>query len=148
MVSKPNCMVELPMEFHNRDSNSGILLELCNLSLENSLGVFNHQPGLRTSAEELSKCHQKQINQDTEEAPFSRAFHLQVYGCSVVHHVQLFMTHELQPTRLLCPWNSLGKDTEVGCHFLIQGKIFQPRDRTHISCVSCICQWILWHWAT
>ena len=72
------------MEFHNRDSNSGILLELCNLSLENSLGVFSHQPGMGTSAEEVSKCHQRPINQDTEEAPFSRAFHLQVCVCSVV----------------------------------------------------------------
>ena len=24
--------------------------------------------------------------------------------------------HGLQPTRLLCPWNSLGKNTGVGCH--------------------------------
>ena len=27
----------------------------------------------------------------------------------------------LQPTRLLCPWNSLGENTEEGCHFLLQG---------------------------
>ena len=27
----------------------------------------------------------------------------------------------LQPTRLLCPWNSPGKNTGVGCHFLLQG---------------------------
>ena len=25
------------------------------------------------------------------------------------------------PTRLLCPWNSPGKNTGVGCHFLLQG---------------------------
>ena len=24
-------------------------------------------------------------------------------------------------TRLLCPWNYLGKKTGVGCHFLLQG---------------------------
>ena len=28
--------------------------------------------------------------------------------------------HGLQPTRLLCPWDSPGKNTEVGCHFLLQ----------------------------
>ena len=28
--------------------------------------------------------------------------------------------HGLQPTRLLCPWNSLGKNTGVGCHALLQ----------------------------
>ena len=29
--------------------------------------------------------------------------------------------HELQPTRLLCPWNSPGKKTGVGSHSLLQG---------------------------
>ena len=29
--------------------------------------------------------------------------------------------HGLQPTRLLCPWNSPGKNTGVGCDFLLQG---------------------------
>ena len=27
----------------------------------------------------------------------------------------------LQPARLLCPWNSPGKNPEVGSHFLLQG---------------------------
>ena len=29
--------------------------------------------------------------------------------------------HGLEPARLLCPWNSLGKNTGVGCHSLLQG---------------------------
>ena len=29
--------------------------------------------------------------------------------------------HGPQPTRLLCPWDSPGKNTGVGCHFLLQG---------------------------
>ena len=28
--------------------------------------------------------------------------------------------HRQQPTRLPCPWDSPGKNTEVGCHFLLQ----------------------------
>ena len=28
--------------------------------------------------------------------------------------------HELQATRLLCPWDFLSKNTGVGCHFLFQ----------------------------
>ena len=28
--------------------------------------------------------------------------------------------HRRQPTRLLCPWNSPGNNTGVGCHFLLQ----------------------------
>ena len=35
------------------------------------------------------------------------------------------VSDSLQPrgqlSRLLCPWNSLGKYTGVGCHFLLQG---------------------------
>ena len=34
--------------------------------------------------------------------------------------------HGLQPTRLLCPWDSPGKNTGVGCHALLQG-IFQTQ---------------------
>ena len=29
--------------------------------------------------------------------------------------------HGLRPTRLLCPWDSPGKNTGVGCHALLQG---------------------------
>ena len=29
--------------------------------------------------------------------------------------------HRLLPARLLCPWDSLGQNTRVGCHFLLQG---------------------------
>ena len=29
--------------------------------------------------------------------------------------------HGLLPARLLCPWDSPGKNTRVGCHFLLQG---------------------------
>ena len=28
--------------------------------------------------------------------------------------------HRRQPTKLLCPWDSPGKNTGVGCHFLLQ----------------------------
>ena len=31
--------------------------------------------------------------------------------------------HGLQPTRLLCPWDSPGKNTRVGCHALLQGNL-------------------------
>ena len=39
--------------------------------------------------------------------------------CSVVS--DSLRPHGLQPARLLCPWNSLELNTEVGCHFLLQG---------------------------
>ena len=35
-----------------------------------------------------------------------------------------------QPTRLLCPWNSPGKRTGVGCHFLLPGTVGGPAINT------------------
>ena len=35
-------------------------------------------------------------------------------------HVRLCVTPETQPTRLPRPWDSPGKNTGVGCHFLLQ----------------------------
>jgi len=43
--------------------------------------------------------------------------------------------HGLYPARLLCPWNSPGKNTGVGCHSLFQGT-FCPRDQTWDSCIG------------
>ena len=34
--------------------------------------------------------------------------------------VRLCVTHRRQPTRLPRPWDSPGKNTGVGCHFLLQ----------------------------
>ena len=30
------------------------------------------------------------------------------------------LCHPMEPTRLLCPWDFPGKNTGVGCHFLLQ----------------------------
>ena len=38
-------------------------------------------------------------------------------ACQSLSHVQLFLIPRLQLTRLLCPWDSLGKNTRVDCHF-------------------------------
>ena len=35
-------------------------------------------------------------------------------------HIQPVRPHRWQPTRLPCPWDSPGKNTGVGCHFLPQ----------------------------
>ena len=69
--------------------------------------------------------------------------------CILSHSVvsDSLWSHGLQPARLLCPWNFPGKNTEVSCHFLLQ-ESSRPKDRTHVSCISCIGRWILNHWAT
>ena len=50
------------------------------------------------------------------------------------------------PPRLLCLWDSPGKNTGVGCHFLLQG-IF-PTQGSNPSLLSLLhCRCILYHWA-
>ena len=56
--------------------------------------------------------------------PFVLGQMLSLYVLSVksLSHVQtLCEPHGLQPARLLCPWNSPGNITGVGCPFLLQG---------------------------
>ena len=47
--------------------------------------------------------------------------------------------HGLQLTRPLCPWNSPGKNTRVGCHSLLQG-IF-PTQGMKLGLLHCLSHW-------
>ena len=56
--------------------------------------------------------------------------------------IQGLSTNNISPTcpiilltKLFCPWDSPGKNTGVGCHFLLQGSS-RPRDRTQVSCIA------------
>ena len=42
--------------------------------------------------------------------------------------------HKWQPTRLLCPWDSPGKNTGVGCHFLLQCMKVKSESEVAQSC--------------
>ena len=44
----------------------------------------------------------------------------------MLSHVSSLQSHELQPTRLLCPWNFLGRNAGASCHFLPQGILPDP----------------------
>ena len=69
--------------------------------------------------------------------------------CMLGHfnHVQLFAT--LWTARLLCPWDSPGKVTRVGCHASSRGSSW-PSDQIWIwvTCVFCIAGGFCNHWAT
>ena len=41
------------------------------------------------------------------------------------------------PARLLCPWNSPGKNTGVGCHFLLQGIFLIKTQRSNWCLLHC-----------
>ena len=44
--------------------------------------------------------------------------------------------HRRQPTRLLCPWDSPGKNTGVGCHFLLQCMKVESESEVAQSCLT------------
>ena len=44
--------------------------------------------------------------------------------------------HGLQPTKLLHPWDSPGKNTGVGCHFLLQRMKVESGSEVTQSCLT------------
>ena len=67
---------------------------------------------------------------------------LLLFSCWVVS--DSLQPHGLYPTRLLCPWDSPGKNTGVGCHFLIQ-EIF-PTQGSNLHLL--LGRQFIYHWAT
>ena len=65
----------------------------------------------------LETCMSGLISRHTKYLLESR--HLVVRACSVMSNS--LWPHGLQPTRILCPWDSPGKNAGEGCHFLLQG---------------------------
>ena len=65
-----------------------------------------------------------------------------LFSCSAVSNS--LQPHGLWPTRLLCPWDSSGKNTGVGCHALLQGIFPTQGSNSHLL----RCRRILHHSAT
>ena len=53
-------------------------------------------------------------------------------SCSVMS--DSLQPHELEPPRLICPWNFPGKNTGVGCHALLQGIFPTPGSNPCLLC--------------
>ena len=53
----------------------------------------------------------------------------------VPSHVWLFETPWIAACRLLCPWTFPGKNTGVGCHFLLQGIFLTQGSNPHLLCL-------------
>ena len=57
--------------------------------------------------------------------------------CSVASAVSNSVRpHRQQPTRLCCPWDSPGKNTGVGCHFLLQCRKVKRESEVAQSCLT------------
>ena len=67
-----------------------------------------------------------------------RQYHrLSGHAAAAAKSLQLCLTvrpHRRQPTRLPCPWDSQGKNTGVGCHFLLQCMKVKSESEVTQSC--------------
>ena len=64
------------------------------------------------------------------------------FGC-----VWLFAALWTVGHQVLCPWDSPGENTGVGCHVLLQGIFMTQGSNPHLLRLL-HCRWILYHWAT
>ena len=53
--------------------------------------------------------------------------------------------HGLWPARVLCPWDSPGKNTRVGCHALLQGIFPTQGSNQRLLGLTCIGRQFLYH---
>jgi len=54
-------------------------------------------------------------------------------------------TMDHSPARLLCPWDFPGKNTEVGCHFLLQCMKVKSESEVAQSCLTLATPWTAAH---
>ena len=85
---------------------------------ERSLGTHHLGRGIKYAISNLWVCGLFNKLQENIHANPNLTL-LLLFSCSVVSNS--LWPPGLQPTRLLCPWDSPSKNTGVGCHSLLQG---------------------------
>ena len=85
------------------------------------------------------------------EAPLTLSFWsywiLHCYFSLVAKSGLTLQPHRLKLARLLCPWGFPARILEWDAISSSRGSSL-PRGQTHVSYVSCIGRWVLYHWAT
>ena len=64
---------------------------------------------------------------------YSKLIQLHVSVCVCSNMFTSLRLNGLWPVRLLCPWDSPGKNTGVGCHFLLQGIFLTQGSNPHLA---------------
>ena len=83
--------------------------------LEKKNGMFD-----TSASQQKSKRMFKGLLSNCPTTPMPLLLLLLLLLLSRFSHVRLWRPHRRQPTRLPRPWDSPGKNTGVGCHFLLQ----------------------------
>ena len=88
---------------------------------------------------------QTKINRVSINGWMDKEIVINTHCCSVAKLCPaLLRLHGFQPARLLCPWDFPGKNSGVGCHFLLQGISLAWWLNLHLLHY----RRILYHWAT
>ena len=116
------CQAPLSMGFSRQDYLSGLpCLPPGNLPNPGIEPEFLTSPVLADRFFTISVTWETSTSQQVIPVP-QLLDHVLRCGCLVAKSCPtLFQPRVLQPARLLCPWDFLGRDTGVGCHFLLQG---------------------------
>ena len=61
-----------------------------------------------------------QVATENSASTYMVRFHAAAAAAKSLQSSDSVRPHRRQPTRLPCPWDSPGKNTGVGCHFLLQ----------------------------
>ena len=82
----------------------------------------------------------------TTDLTLLRHFNLWKWSESINHLVvsDSFWPYGFSPAMSLCPWDSIGKNTGMGCHALLQGICLTQGSNPHLL----LGRWFLYHWAT
>ena len=139
---------------HTHTHTHTILEEIlkCKQELEKLWDLFSStlfaQGGKQSTSEEkrffsdqtVDKCIREEPNPHLLSLSSSFYFHRRALiwsGCLVVSVVSdSVWLHRRQPTRLPCPWDSPGKNTGVGCHFLLQCIKVRSESEIAQSCLT------------
>ena len=94
------------------------------------------EEGHGRSWSDLTDITSKLLKEKRRKTYLSICLHFFLFSCvhvlSHCSHVHLFVTHWTAPTRLLCPWDSPGKNTGVGCYALLQGISLTQKLNLHL----------------
>ena len=63
-------------------------------------------------------------------------YHLKAAAAKSLQSCPTLRPHRWQPIRLPCPWDSPGKNTGVGCHFLLQCVKVKSQSEVAQSCLT------------
>ena len=103
--------------------NSNVFsLDLCVLSFKLKTLAKLTILGARNVQDKV--CEKKSISSPTAAAAAAKS----LQSCPTLR------PHRRQPTRLLCPWDSPGKNTGMGCHFLLQCMKVKSQSEVAQSC--------------